>query len=81
MSISSDLVRVYTGTKVEGLYIKAMLEENGIGVFDKDTLEESVIAGWVNGSTEDEMLLFVSPENADKAKALIEDYFKSRNGK
>ncbi len=78
MSVSSDLALVYTGTKVEGLFIEELLKENGLGVFKKDTLEESLIAGWVNGSPEDECLIFVEKSNEEKAKNIIDEYFKSR---
>jgi hypothetical protein len=81
MSVSSDLSLVYTGSRVEGLLLKELLEENGIGVFKKDTLETSVIAGWADGSPEDACLLYVEKANAEKAKKFLEDYFASRNGK
>ncbi len=81
MSVSNDLTLIYTGTKVEGLFLEELLKENGIGVFTKDTLEESVIAGWVNGSPADEFLIFVETENAEKAKKILDDYFASREEK
>jgi hypothetical protein len=81
MSVSNDLALVYTGTKVEGMFLEEVLKENGIGVFKKDTLEESVIAGWANGSPEDECLLFVEKKNAEKAKKILDEYFKSRDTK
>ena len=82
MSVSNDLELVYTGSRVEGLLIKELLEEKGIGVLKKDTLEESVIAGWANGSPEDAVQLFVKTELGKEAKKFIESYFASRkNGK
>jgi len=81
MSVSSDLALVYTGSRVEGLLLKELLEENGIGVFKKDTLEASVIAGWANGSPEDACLLYVEKINAEKAKEFLDNYFKTRDKK
>ncbi len=81
MSVSSDLALVYTGSRVEGLLLKELLEENGIGVFKKDTLEASVIAGWANGSPEDACQLFVETFNAEKAKEFLDNYFKTRDKK
>jgi hypothetical protein len=81
MSISSDLTLVYTGSRVEGLYLEELLKENGIGTFKKDTLEESVIAGWANGAPEDAVLLYVEPQNAEKAKKILDDYFNSLKDK
>ena len=79
MSVSSDLALVYTGSEVEGLFIQELLKQNGIGVFPKDTLEESVIAGWADGFPEDSFLIFVEGKNEKKAKKIIEDYFASRD--
>ena len=81
MSISSDLSLVYTGSRVEGLLLKELLEEKGIGVFKKDTLEESVMAGWADGSPEDALQLYVETKNAEEAKMFLEAYFKSRDEK
>jgi hypothetical protein len=81
MSVSNDLALVYTGSRVEGLFLEELLKENGIGVFKKDTLDESVIAGWANGSPEDACLLFVETENAEKAKKILDEYFASRDKK
>ena len=81
MSVSSDLALVYTGSRVEGLYLEELLKENGIGVFKKDTLDESVIAGLANGSPEDACLLFVEIANAEKAKKVLDEYFASRDNK
>ncbi len=81
MSVSSDLALVYTGSRVEGLLLKELLEENGIGVFKKDSLEASVIAGWADGSPEDACQLYVEIANAEKAKKFLENYFASRDKK
>ena len=79
MSVSSDLALVYTGSRVEGLLLKELLEENSIGVFKKDSLEASVIAGWADGSPEDACQLYVEITNAEKAKVFLEKYFASRD--
>jgi hypothetical protein len=79
MSVSSDLSLVYTGSRVEGLLLKELLEEYGIGVFKKDSLEASVIAGWAEGSPEDACQLYVETANAEKAKKFLEDYFAARD--
>ena len=81
MSISSDLTLVYTGSRVEGLLLKELLEEKGIGVFKKDSLEESVMAGWADGSPEDALQLYVETKNGEEAKKFLEAYFKSRDKK
>ncbi|RLD91031.1 MAG: hypothetical protein DRJ09_02350 [Bacteroidetes bacterium] len=81
MSVSNDLSLVYTGSRVEGLLLKELLEEKGIGVFKRDTLEASVIAGWAEGSPEDACKLYVETKNTEKAQEFLEAYFKTRNKK
>jgi hypothetical protein len=79
--MAEDIKLVYTGSRVEGMFLKEMLEENEIGVIYRDTLSSSVQAGWADGSPEDTIRLFVEPFNLEKAKSLLEVYFKERNSK
>ena len=76
----SDITKiVYTGSRVEALFLKEMLEENGIGCIYKDALGASVSAGWADGSPEDSALIFVEPFNEETAKKLLKEYFDSRD--
>ncbi len=79
--MSEDIKLVYTGSRVEGLFLKEILEENDIIPISRDTLSSSVQAGWVDGSPEDTIRLFVQTEEYENAKKILEEYFKSRNGK
>jgi hypothetical protein len=79
MNDNEDLKRVFTGSLVEANFIASLLEENGIGALVRDTLNESIIAGWASGSPEDAGLVFVSESHAEKAAALIKDYLKKKN--
>jgi len=79
--MSDEIGLVYTGSRVESLFLEEMLEENGIGVMRRDSLSESVNAGWVDGSPEDSVRLFVESTNLQKAKEILKDYFSSRNHK
>jgi hypothetical protein len=78
MSMTDELKRVYVGSRVEGLFLKEMLKEAGIGFMEKDAFQSSIQAGWADGLPEDSMRLFVDPENYDKAKALIDNYLANR---
>jgi len=75
--MSDDIKRVYTGSRVEAMFLKEILEKNEIGCIFKDTLAASVQSGWADGSPEDGALLFVEPFNEEKAKALLKEYFES----
>ena len=79
--MSDDIKLVYTGSRVEGMFLREMLEENKISVIYRDTLSSSVQAGLADGSPEDTVRLFVEPINFEKAKHILEEYFKNRNNK
>ncbi len=79
--MKDDLRLVYTGSRVEGLFLEELLNENGIGCMRKDTLEESVSAGWADGSPENAVKIFVETFNYEKAKKVLDEYFASRNKK
>lgn len=77
--MSDDIKLVYTGSRVESLFLKEMLEENGINVIRRDTLSSSVQAGWADGAPEDAVRMFVETANFSKAKEILDDYFASRD--
>ena len=74
-----EIGRVYVGSRVEGLFIKEMLEEAGIGTISKDALQASMQAGWADGLPADTVRIFVENENIDKAKSLIDKYIEERD--
>lgn len=76
-----ELSLVYTGSRVEGLFLEDFLKENGIGCMRKDTLEESIGAGWAQGSPEDAVKIYVETFNYEKARKVLDDYFASRDKK
>lgn len=77
MTEHDDLKLVFTGSVLDAKYLKSVLEENGIGALVRDTLDESLSAGWVSGSQEDSGLVFVSEEHFEKAKKIADEYRKS----
>lgn len=74
--MTDDLTKVYTGSLVEGTYIKEMLHENGIGCIMRNTLNESLIAGWGSGSPENAIIILVESHLAEEAEKLINEYFE-----
>jgi len=77
--MADELSLVYTGSRVEGLFLEELLKENGIGCMRKDTLKESVSAGWAQGSPEDAVKIYVETFNYEKARKVLDDYFASRD--
>jgi hypothetical protein len=79
MKDKEELKLVFTGSVVEASFLQSMLEENGIGALVRDTLHESVVAGWASGSPDDAGLLFVSESHENEAKRLIDEYLRSKS--
>jgi hypothetical protein len=78
MNDKENLKLVFTGSVVEASFIQSLLEENGIGALVRDTLNESLVAGWASGAPADAGLLFVAESHETEAKRLIEEYLSSK---
>ena len=78
MNNQDELVQVYTGSVVESNYIKELLEENGIGAMVRDTLSESMVAGWASGAPEDSALVFVARHDEVAARKFIGEYKRNK---
>ena len=74
-----NLKVVYTGSVVEASYIKSMLEENNIPCIQRDSLTESVHAGWASGSPESSNRIFVDEVHETEAKKFVAEFLKSNN--
>ena len=79
MKDKEELKLVFTGSVVEASFLQSMLEENGIGALVRDTLNESVVAGWASGSPDDAGLLYVSESHENEARRLIDEYLRSKS--
>lgn len=77
MDTSDDLKLVFTGSAIDATFIKEMLEESGIGAMVRNSLRESLSAGFVSGAQEDCCRVFVTEEHFKKAKKLIDEYENS----
>lgn len=74
MEKNENLKLIFTGSFVEAKYIKQYLEDNNIDSLVRDTINESIIAGWASGAPEDAGLVFVFKNDYEKAKKLVENY-------
>lgn len=75
---NEKLISVYTGSIVEANFLVELLEKNGIDSILRDSLSESVIAGWASGSPEFSARIFVEVEDTTRAKAVLKNYFETR---
>lgn len=80
MSEHDDLKNVFTGSVLEANFIKSLLEENGIAAMVRNTMGESLVAGWVSGGPEDAGIVYVIENHEDEAKRIIEDYLLNKDG-
>jgi hypothetical protein len=78
MNDHEGLKLVYTGSVLEADYIKSLLEENGIGAMVRNTMGESLVAGWVSGGPEDSGLVYVTESHEQESKKLIEEYLSAK---
>lgn len=79
MEEKEGIKRVYTGSLVEAEYLMEILKENGIESMLRNTLSESMIAGWASGAPEDAALIFVTDDHYEKATQIVQEYLRSFN--
>ncbi len=77
MTDHDNLKLIFTGSSVDANFIKAILEDNGMGVLVRDSLKESTVAGWGSGSPEDACTVFVTEGYSEAATKLINEYLSS----
>lgn len=75
--MKNNFIEVFTGSDIEANYIAAMLNENDIKYMITNTLEKSLNAGWVAGSSFNSTILKVCPDDLESAKKIINDYIGS----
>ena len=78
MNENDNLKQVFTGSFVEAQFVGSLLEDNGIGAMVRNTLEESIIAGWASGAPEDAGLVYVAEYHEEQAKKIITEYLNSK---
>jgi hypothetical protein len=79
METRDDLTLVFTGSQIQAEFIKIMLEDNKIGVLLRNTMSESLSAGWISGSQEDACRIYVIEEHKAQSEVFIKQYIESEN--
>lgn len=77
--MSEDLKLIYTGSRVEALFLEELLKQNEIGSFLKNALDVELEGRFVDENPTDNTLLYVETFNEESAKKLIDEYFASRD--
>lgn len=72
-----DIVLLFTGTEINANVLKEILEDNQIGSLIKNDMKTGLTAGFGGGYTEAEASLYVTNENFEKAKVILDEFLKS----
>ena len=75
--MGKGLESIFIGTDIEANYIAAMLNEESIQCFVRNDFQSSLGAGWADGSSDQSTVLLVYPEDAEKAKAVVDSYLNN----
>lgn len=75
--MSKDIKRIFRGSLVEVSYLSNLLQDNGIVSLTRNYRQESLVAGWAGGLTDDNVDLFVNEEDYDKAELFLKEFLKS----
>ena len=78
MTKQENLKLVFTGSNIEANFVKSILEDNSIGALVRNTLRESLTAGWVSGAPEDSSRVFVTEDHFEKSESLVKQYIDTR---
>ena len=78
MSEQESLKNVFTGSVLEANYIKSLLEESGIGAMVRNTMGESLVAGWVSGGPEDAGQVYVIESHEEEARKIVGEYLAGK---
>ena len=70
---------MYAGSDIEANYIASLLANNNIKYIIENTLNESISAGWANGSPYNSSVIKVASDDIYNAKEIINDYIKQHN--
>ena len=74
-----DIYEVFSGSSVDANFIKAYLEDNGIGVFIKNSHQSSIAAGWIDPVAGTDVSVMVAAENFERAASMVKQYLERRD--
>ncbi len=75
--MNNDIIEIFSGSEIDANYITSILSENNIDFILENTLNNSISAGWVSGSSYNSSIIRVHITDADKALKLINEYLRS----
>lgn len=77
--MKNNYIEMYSGSDIEANYIASLLSDNNINYIIENVLNESISAGWANGSSYNSSIIKVVESDADKAKEIINEYLEQHS--
>lgn len=74
---NKDLKLIFTGSNLQASYLESYLNDNDVPTMTRDSMEESVIAGWASGAQEDSTRVYVNASDFDVAIVLVDQFMES----
>lgn len=74
-----SFIKIFTGSDIDANYIASMLTDNNIKCIIQNIFEESITAGWANGSPYNSSIIQVHINDLEKAKTIVNEYVSSLN--
>jgi hypothetical protein len=75
MEQENDMIKVYTGHKVQVLYLKGILSENGIEASIRDTFQTGISGGVMDG-VPSALDVYVLESDLEKAKPIVDAFIE-----
>lgn len=75
MEQENDMIKVYTGHKVQVIYLKGMLKENGIEASIRDTFQTGISGGVMDG-VPSALDVYVLESDLEKAKPIVDAFIE-----
>jgi hypothetical protein len=75
MNMESSLVKIFTGTEVNVIMLKGLLEEIGVSAMTRNEFQSSIIAGYGTG-VPSAVDLFIQESDQQKAVSIIKEFIE-----
>jgi hypothetical protein len=73
MGNSNKLIRIYTGTEVAVILLKAKLQESGIPVLIKNDYQSGIMAGFAGG-VPSAIDIYIQESDFEKAEPIVNEF-------
>jgi hypothetical protein len=75
MEQENDMIKVYTGHKVQVLYLQGILEDSGISASIRDTFQTGISGGVIDG-VPSALDVYILESDLKKARPIVEAFIE-----